>query len=119
MHALAAAIGALPEGDWKVSDRQSIAARLVNCLPRRNSPPARSPLDGSAGDQKQKSGATKLLVWIALGAAVLFAMSRLDGDKVSLPDVSNVWSNQQRLAGIASIRIVWPDLRVVDSQSAV
>ena len=36
-HALAATIGALPGGDWKVSDRQSIAVRLVNCLPRRGS----------------------------------------------------------------------------------
>ena len=39
-HALAAAIGALPGGDWKVSDLQSIAVRLVNCLPRRGSPSA-------------------------------------------------------------------------------
>jgi hypothetical protein len=33
-HALAASIGALPGGNWKVSDLQSIAARLVNSLPR-------------------------------------------------------------------------------------
>ena len=110
-HALAAAIGALPGGDWKVSDLESIAVRLVNCLPRRGSQSAKSAQDRSTGDQKQKSGATNWLVWLALGAAVLFAMSRLDGDKVSEPDVSNVWSNQQHLAGIASIDIVQPDFR--------
>jgi hypothetical protein len=38
-------------------------------------------------------------------------MSSLHADKVSEPDVSNVWSNQQHLAGIASIDIVRPDLR--------
>lgn len=109
--ALAAAIGALPGGNWTVSDQQSIAVRLVNCLPGRDSPSARSAQGGSIGDQKQKSWAPKWLVWIALGAAVLFAMSRLHADKVSGPDVSNVWSNQQHLAGIASIDIVHPDFR--------
>jgi hypothetical protein len=114
--ALAAAIGALPGGDWKVSDRQSIAVRLVNCLPRRGSPSARSAQGRSIEDQKQKSGAPKWLVWIALGAAVLFAVSHLHSDKVSEPDVSNVWSNQQHLAGIASSGIVPPDLRGGDSR---
>jgi hypothetical protein len=109
--ALAAAIGALPGGDWKVSERQSIAVRLVNYLPRRSSPSARSPQGGSIGDQKPKSGAPKWLIWIALGAAVLFVMFRLNADMVSEPDVSNVWSNQQHLAGIAPIGIVRPDLR--------
>ena len=94
-----------------MSDLESIAVRLVNCLPRRGSQSAKSAQDRSTGDQKQKSGATNWLVWLALGAAVLFAMSRLDGDKVSEPDVSNVWSNQQHLAGVASIDVVQPDFR--------
>jgi hypothetical protein len=102
-HALAAVIGKLPGGRWKASDLQSIAVRLVNCLPRRGSQSARS------GDQKQKPGATKWLIWLALGAAVLFAMSRLEGDKVSEPDMSSVWSNQPHLAGIVSTGIVRPD----------
>ncbi len=76
-NALAAAIGALSGGDWKVSERQSIAVRLVNYLPRRNSPSARSPQGGSIGVHKQKSGAPNWLIWIALGAAVLFAMFHL------------------------------------------
>ncbi len=115
-NALAAAIGALPGANWKVSDRQSIAVRLVNCLPRRSSPSARAPQGRSIGDQKQKSGALKWLIWIALGTAVLFAMSRLHADEVSEPDVSSVWSNQQHLAGIAPTGIVRPDLSGDDSR---
>ena len=75
--ALAAVIGALPGGDWKVSEGQSIAVRLVNHLPRHSTPSGRSPQSGSIGDQKQKSAAPKWLIWIALGAAVLFAMFSL------------------------------------------
>jgi hypothetical protein len=109
--ALAAAIGRLPGGAWKVSEGQSIAVRLVDYLPRRRPPSARSPQGGSIGDQKQKSGASKWLIWIALGAAVLFAIFRLNADMVSGPDVSNVLSNQQHLAGIAPIGNVRPDPR--------
>ena len=72
--ALAAVIGALPEGDWKLSEGQSIAERLVNHLPRRSTPSSRSPQSGSIRGQKQKSAAPNWLIWIALGAAVLFAM---------------------------------------------
>jgi len=79
-HALAAAIGALPRGDWKVSDLQSIAVRLVNCLPGRGSPSARSADGRSAGNQKQKSGATKWLVWAAFAVAVFIVISRLYAD---------------------------------------
>ena len=105
-HELSAVIGKLPGGRWKASDRQSIAVRLVDCLPRRGSPSARSAQGRSIGGQKQKPGATKWLVWIALGAAVVFAMLRLGGDRVSEPDMSSVWSNQHHLAGVASIGIV-------------
>jgi hypothetical protein len=108
-HALAAVIGKLPGGRWKASELQSIAVRLVNCLPGRDSPSAKSAQGRSTGDQKQKPGATKWLIWLALGAAVLFAMSRLEGDKVSEPDMSSVWSNQPHLAGIVSTGIVRPD----------
>jgi hypothetical protein len=75
--ALAAAIGTLPGGDWKASEQQSIAAGLVNFLPRHNSPSARSPQGGGITDQQQKSGALRWLVWIALGAALFFAISHL------------------------------------------
>jgi hypothetical protein len=75
--ALVETIGALPGGDWKVSDSRSIAVRLVNCLPKRGSPSARSPQGRSTGDQNQKSGATNWLVWVALSAAVFTVISRL------------------------------------------
>jgi hypothetical protein len=78
--ALAAAIGALPGGDWNVSEGQSIAVRLVDYLPRRSSPSARSPQGGSFGNQKQKFEAPKWLIWIALGAAMLIVMFLLNGD---------------------------------------
>jgi len=77
--ALAAAIVALPEGHWKASDSQSIAVRLVNRLPTRVSSPAKSLEGRSIRDQKPKSEAQKWLIWIALVAAVLAAMSRLFG----------------------------------------
>jgi hypothetical protein len=78
--ALAAAISALPEGDWEGSNSRSIAGRLVDRLPKQVSPPAESPLGSSIGDQKPKSEAQKWLVWIALAIALLVAVSRLFGN---------------------------------------
>lgn len=77
--ALAAAIVALPEGDWKASDSRSIAVRLVNRLPKHVPPSAKSLQGESIRDQKPKSEVQKWLIWIALAAAVLIAMSRLFG----------------------------------------
>jgi hypothetical protein len=57
--AMAAAISALPEGDWTGSNSRSIAG---------------------IEDQKPKSEAQKWLVWIALATAVLVAVSRLFGN---------------------------------------
>lgn len=109
--ALAAAIGTLPGGDWKASDLQSIALRLVNCLPKRGPPSTRAAQGRSTGDQKQKRGATGWwLVLLALGFAVVLVLWRLDGDSVPEPDMGSVWSSQQEhLAGVASIGIVRPD----------
>jgi hypothetical protein len=103
--ALAAAIGALPGEDWQVSDRLSIAARLVGCLPRRGAPSAGSPAAGSTqgrsiGDRQQKPGAAKWLVWMAIGAAAFFAVSYLNADNATGPDAGNAISNQQRSADI-------------------
>ena len=78
--ALAAAISALPEGDWKGPNSRSIAARLVDRLPKHVSPSAKSPQSRSIRDQKPKSETQKWLVWIALATAVLVALSRLFGD---------------------------------------
>lgn len=78
--ALAAAISALPDGDWKGSNSRSIAVRLVDRLPKHVSPSAESPQVRGIRGQKPKSEAQKWLVWIALAAAVLVALSRLFGD---------------------------------------
>lgn len=78
--ALAAAISALPDGDWKGSNSRSIAVRLVDRLPKHVSPSAESPQGRGIRGQKPKSEAQKWLVWLALAAAVLVALSRLFGD---------------------------------------
>jgi len=78
--ALAAAISALPEGNWKGSNSWSIAGHLVDLLPKHGLPSAKSPQHRSSGDQKPKSEAQKWLVWIALATAVLVAVSRLFGN---------------------------------------
>jgi hypothetical protein len=78
--ALAAAISALPEGDWKGSDSRSIAVRLVDRLPKHVSPSAKSPPGQSIEDRKPKSEAQKWLVWIAISAAVLVVASLLFGN---------------------------------------
>jgi hypothetical protein len=78
--ALAAAISALPEGDWEGLNSRSIAVRLVDRLPKQVSPPAESPLGRSIGAEKPKSEAQKWLAWIALAIALLVAVSRLFGN---------------------------------------
>ena len=62
--ALAAKIAVLPEGDWKASDSQSIAVRLVDLLPRHVSAPADSPQGRKIRDSKPWSEAQKWLIWI-------------------------------------------------------
>ena len=78
--ALAAAISALPEGDWTGSNSRSLAVRLLDRLPKHVSPKGKSLPDNSIGDQKPNSMAQKWMVWIALAIAVLVALSRLFGD---------------------------------------
>jgi len=51
--ALAAAIAALPEGDWTVSDSWAIAARLVDRLPGRRVPALPSPQGKSHRNQQK------------------------------------------------------------------
>ncbi len=71
--ALLKTIGAFPGGDWKESDCQSIAVRLVNCLPKRGAPSPKLPQGGSIGNPNW-------LVWIALGVAVLVVILRMNAD---------------------------------------
>lgn len=86
----AVTIAMLPEGDWKASESEAIAVRLVNWLPGRSA--AVIPLVGvtrAAGaapiaSAKNKLRAVNWLVWVALGIAVLFLGLHLVGD----PDLS-------------------------------
>ncbi|MPY72255.1 MAG: hypothetical protein GEU92_19535 [Alphaproteobacteria bacterium] len=77
--ALAAAIAALPEGDWKVSDSPSIAGRLVTRLPTQAPQQIKSPQDRSMRREEPKSKARSWLIWIALAAAVVGIVSQLHG----------------------------------------
>jgi len=70
--ALAAAIAALPEGEWKGSDSWAIAARLVDRLPGRGSSATRSAQAESSTDKKRKSAAAIWLISAILLAAALF-----------------------------------------------
>jgi len=66
--ALVAAIGLLPDGDWKTSNARAIATRLVDQLPRRR---GQSPREKSREVRKPKSVATLWFVAIALVVAVI------------------------------------------------
>jgi hypothetical protein len=79
-NALATAIHSLPEGDWKASDVQSIAARLIARLPKFGSMRTNSTLNGNTGDQRPTLKVQKWLIWIGLGLTVLMVLSRLFGD---------------------------------------
>ena len=74
--ALTVTIGTLPEGDWEQADAPSIASRLIDLLPNR-----RSPMTGPAPTSTAKAGGAKpgiprWMIWIALAAAVLLAISQ-------------------------------------------
>jgi hypothetical protein len=68
--ALSIAIAKLPEGDWKASESQSIALRLVNCLPRRGSSSQTPARDGRGEEQKPKLSVPSWLVWAVIAVAL-------------------------------------------------
>ena len=70
--AFAVTIAMLPEGDWKASDSEAIAARLVNWLPGRSAAVIPSVAAGRGGSEKMKSGFATWLVWGVLAVALLF-----------------------------------------------
>lgn len=72
--ALSAMIAKLPRGEWKKSDTPSIAARLVNCLPRRRSLPARPQNTNGIDNRKPMFDVGKWPVWVAITAVVLIAI---------------------------------------------
>ncbi|CAN5642137.1 hypothetical protein BH10PSE6_BH10PSE6_04840 [soil metagenome] len=83
----AVTIAMLPEGDWKASESEAIAARLVKCLPGRSTevvPSMRG--ERAAGAALAASGviesrAVTWLIWTVLAVAVLFIGMHAFGDQ--------------------------------------
>jgi hypothetical protein len=78
--AFAVTIAMLPEGDWKASDSEAIAARLVNWLPGRRAAVIPSVEAGRGGSEQMKSEFAMWLAWGVLAAALLFLGLHLLGD---------------------------------------
>lgn len=84
--AFAVTIAMLPEGDWKASESEAIAARLVNWLPGRSAAVIPSVGAGrvagaapAAGEMIQSRAAT-WLTWGVLAVAILFLGLHLFSD---------------------------------------
>ena len=101
--ALAAMLHRLPEGDWKASDAWAIADRLVRSLPRRGSAAVGSPPEKYVDAKRPKFQVPNWLFWIAIGAAVYFALSRLDVDRTSQSDRSDAWSQTENVGPVAMV----------------
>ncbi len=78
--AFAATIAMLPEGDWKASESEAIAARLVNWLPGRSA--LAIPLVEATliRGKKMRSRIATVLSWVVLAAVLLFLGLHLLGD---------------------------------------
>ena len=70
--AFAVTIAMLPEGDWKASEAEAIAARLVNWLPARRALAIPSVEATAIGVEKMKSGFATWLVRGMLAVALFF-----------------------------------------------
>jgi hypothetical protein len=68
----AVTIAMLPEGDWKVSESEAIATRLVHWLPEQGTATVPSVDAGRIGDKEMKLGFATALAWGVLAAALLF-----------------------------------------------
>jgi hypothetical protein len=69
--AFAVTIAKLPEGDWKASDAETIAARLVDWLPARSTPPIPS---SAAGRVRGNMKNSRFAVWLGWGALFVVAL---------------------------------------------
>ena len=78
--AFAVTIAMLPEGDWKASESEAIATRLVNWLPGRSAQAIPSVEAPFIGGKKMKSGFATWLAWGVLAAALLFLGLHLLGN---------------------------------------
>ena len=70
--AFAVTIAMLPEGDWKASESEAIAARLVSWLPGRSASAIPSLVTAPIGGERIKAGFPTWLVWGVLAIALLF-----------------------------------------------
>lgn len=78
--ALVAAIHSLPDGNWKTSDAQSIAIRLIDRLPGHVASSAKpSPGKDFRGKEPMPVGQKRML-WIGLALTVVTVLSRLLGE---------------------------------------
>ena len=76
----AVTIAMLPEGDWKASESEAIAVRLVNWLPGQSAQ-AIPPLEAAhIGGKQTTLGYVKALAWVVLAAALLFFTLHLLSD---------------------------------------
>lgn len=82
--AFAVTIAMLPEGDWKSSEVEAVATRLVNWLPVRSSqailPVGAQPIK----DKKMKSGFATMLAWGALAVALLYFTMNYFGNNLEV-----------------------------------
>ena len=69
---LAVTIAMLPEGDWKASESEAIAARLVNWLPGRSAAAIPPVAAGRSGSETMKARFATWLTWGVLAVALLF-----------------------------------------------
>lgn len=79
--AFAVTIAKLPEGDWKASDAETIAARLVNWLPSHSTPPVPSTAAGPVRGNMQNSRFPAWLRWGALFVVALLLTLYLQPDR--------------------------------------
>ena len=79
--AFALTIAKLPEGDWKASDSDAIAARLVNWLPGRSASPVPPTASVRARDQMKNTRPSVWLIGGALFLAALFLAIYLQPDR--------------------------------------
>jgi hypothetical protein len=68
----AVTIAMLPEGDWKASESEAIAARLVSWLPGQSTQAIAPAEAGRISGKKIKWGFATALAWGVLAAALLF-----------------------------------------------
>lgn len=69
--AFAVTIAKLPQGDWKAADAETIAARIVSCLPGRSSQSIPLPETPTFPSSKLQS-VVQMLAWCVLAAALLY-----------------------------------------------